>query len=63
LETQTPPGARSAKQNIDVPQGAGQALKRVTEGEQGKYGKDGALWKHPSEEPVGVQDAGATGQL
>jgi 4'-phosphopantetheinyl transferase EntD len=32
-----------------VPQGAGLAPKRVTEGKQGKYGRDGALWKHPAE--------------
>jgi hypothetical protein len=34
----------------------------VTEGEQGKYGRDGALWKHLSEGALGIQDADATGE-
>jgi hypothetical protein len=48
-ESRNPEGARSAKQRRAVPPGAGSAPKRVTEGEQGKYGRIGALGKHLSE--------------
>jgi hypothetical protein len=55
-------GVRRTKQNIDVPRGVGNAPTRVTEGEQGKYGRDGTLQKLRSEGLMAFEDAGAIGQ-
>ena len=41
--------------------GRGNSTERVTGGEQGKYGRIGALWKLPSEGHL-YKDAHATGQ-
>jgi len=41
--------------------GRGISTERVTEGEQGKYGRIGALWKHLSEGRL-YKDADATAQ-
>jgi len=49
LKAETRWAADKPKQSRAVPQGAGSAPKRVTEGKQGKYGRDGVLWKHPAE--------------
>ncbi|MGF7183838.1 hypothetical protein [Tunturiibacter psychrotolerans] len=35
-----------------MPQGAGKALERVTEGEQGKYGRDGLYGNTPLKDPT-----------
>src|SRR5216683_4102573 len=43
------PEGRRSRSRTPSAAGRGISTERVTEGEQGKYGRDGAFWKHPSE--------------